>query len=225
MRRPFAWSHSALKSYEMCPKKHWHTRIKKDFQEDWGDATSYGDEVHKAMDVRLKHKKELPLGMRHLEEYALSIEKAPGELYTEQRLALNAEFQPTGYFDNDVWVRGQLDVAKVRGSRCVVFDYKTGRRRDDFDQLALMAALMLCHEPKLEVVATAFIWIKDKAVVPRKYRRDELAAIWNTFLPRVNRMELAFKTDDWPAKQNGLCRKHCPVTTCVFHGGGNGSGT
>lgn len=221
MGKPFAWSHSALTSYEQCPKKHWHLKINKDVKEVFGDQTNYGLEVHDALEARLKSRRPLPMGMQHMEPMAASIEAAPGTLYTEQQLALNRDFEPTGYFDSDVWVRGKADVAKVLGGRGVVFDYKTGKRKEEYSQLDLMAALFMHHVPELQNLSAAYIWLKHKDISTKHYTREELPAVWNELLPRVSRLERAVKTDDWPAKQNGLCAKYCPVRSCVHNGANN----
>jgi spore coat polysaccharide biosynthesis protein SpsF (cytidylyltransferase family) len=45
--KPFAWSYSKLKNYEVCPKRHWHVDVKKDFKEAESEALKQGNLVHK----------------------------------------------------------------------------------------------------------------------------------------------------------------------------------
>jgi hypothetical protein len=51
------------------------------------------------------------------------------------------------------------------------------------------------------------------------FQREDVPKIWQEFAPRVQRLELAHQENRWPKKPSGLCRKHCPVRDCEFHGG------
>ena len=77
--RSFAWSYSALTSFETCPKQYWHYRIKRDVKESKSQATDYGTEVHKCFENRLIKGKKLPLDLRHHEPVMAKLEVAPGD--------------------------------------------------------------------------------------------------------------------------------------------------
>ena len=41
--KPFAWSYSRLKNFEVCPKRHFHVDIAKDFREEEGESLVWGN--------------------------------------------------------------------------------------------------------------------------------------------------------------------------------------
>ena len=218
MARPFAWSFSALDSYELCPKKHWAEKIGRIVKPQRSTVGDYGAEAHKHFENRLIKNKPLPLDLRHHEPVLAKLAAAPGEGMPEQKLALNRDFKLTGFFDDDVWVRGIVDFGKLNGRHLLVIDHKFGRMKEGFDQVDLMVAMMLCVIPEIETATGAYYWAKEKKLPRKKYQRSDGPGIWNSFLPRVKRMEQAIKTEDFPARPNFLCKKHCPVKSCPYNG-------
>ena len=67
---PTAWSFSRLNGFETCPKKFWHTSVRKDVKEGESEAMRYGKMVHKALEKRVANGKPLPLSLRYLDKYA-----------------------------------------------------------------------------------------------------------------------------------------------------------
>lgn len=218
MPRPFAWSYSALDAYELCPKKFWAEKIGRIVKEKRSSVGDYGAEAHKHFENRLIKNKPLPLDLRHHENVLSKLATAPGEGMPEQKLALNRDFKLTGFFDDDVWVRGVIDFAKVNGRHLLVIDHKFGRMKEGFDQVDLMIVMMFCVLPEIETATGAYYWAKEKKVSRKKYQREDAPGIWNSFLPRVNRMKEAKKKDDFPARPNFLCKRHCLVKSCPYNG-------
>ena len=217
--RNFAWSYSALTSFETCPKQYWHYRIKRDVKEGKSQATDYGSEVHKHFENRLIKKKPLPLDLRHHEKVLSKLEAAPGEGMPEQKLAINRAYQPTGFFDDDVWCRSIIDYTKVITNRAIIVDHKTGKVKEGFDQVDHQAAMLFCYMPEIEQITAGYYWTKAKRLPTIKITREDVPAIWNKFMPRVEHMENQIKHDEFPAKPNGLCKRYCAVTSCPHHGG------
>jgi hypothetical protein len=141
-------------------------------------------------------------------------------MYVEQKYALDRNFQPTGYFDNNVWYRGIGDVVKIYHTRGAVLDWKTGQIKVDSVQLMLMAQCLFSHFPELEQVHTGFVWLKDGATTVQTFTRQDIADSWVGLLSRVKTLEEATKANNFPPKPSGLCRKHCPVVTCKYNGKG-----
>lgn len=223
--KQFAWSISALKSYETCPKKHAQVKVYKKFKEDFGSAAEYGKYVHSGLELYVKKGKPLPLDIRHLERYVEPYRAAAQvegvEVLTEQQLTLNPDYELTGWFDNDAWCRAIADVV-IQGEKAVtIVDYKTNARVQDdgFEQLRLLAAIYSIAQPAVETYNLAYQWMKHKGKKSTLTQsRDEVREVWAELLPRVELMEAAIKAEDFPARPSGLCRKHCPVTTCPHHG-------
>lgn len=220
MKRP-AWSFSRLKNFEQCPKKFWHTMIKKDVVEPINDTMSYGQEVHKALELRVKKGKRLPMHLTHLEPVAAKFAKPsvkPDEILTEQQLAIDADMQPCDWFSKDAWCRAIIDYLAIKGNNAVLVDYKTGRMYDDFTQLELTAALLMAYRDDIDTVQVLYWWTKEKKVTSSVVCREDLPDVWNKFLPRLKKYDEAFRHDEFRARQNYLCAKYCPVKACPYNG-------
>ena len=213
-----AWSWSALESFETCPKRHWHLRVKKDYKEGPSEALDYGSMVHKAIERFIKKGTKLPLDIRHLEKMVLPFKEAPGEKICEQKLALNEDFELTGWFDGDVWVRTVIDLAVVGDHVATLVDWKTGKQKSDEGQLDLCAAVMFSALPEVNTIHSGYGWTTTRKFTKSTVEREELPKIWNRLLPRVKRFQLAYVTTEFPARPSGLCRKWCPVSSCPHCG-------
>ena len=112
-----------------------------------------------------------------------------------------------------------LDVVKYRpNGRALVIDWKTGKVSDDMTQLALSAATLFAHDPKLQEINTALIFTAYGEHVTESYSRSDVTSIWSRMLPKVNRLVDAHQTQHYPPNPGGLCRRWCSVTSCPFHG-------
>jgi hypothetical protein len=140
------------------------------------------------------------------------------ERFTERQIALDRAFQPVEWFGRGVWVRGVVDIGLRQGNTLVALDYKTGKTKDDFDQLRLFAALLFALYPEAETVKAGYVWLQANKVTKQTFSREDTVAIWNDFLPRVARLEQAHKDKRWPVKPSGLCRAWCPCTGCEHNG-------
>lgn len=217
MTKKLAWSYSALTAFETCPHRYWITRVAKTVKEPQTEATMWGNQVHKALEQRMCGF-PLPKSMESYEKFAVSILNKGGRVETEQKIAVNAAFQPTGYFATDVWCRAVTDVTVEKEKSMFVGDWKTGKRTENSEQLRLSAAMSFAFKPYIEKVTVAFIWLNDGGLTVDKFVRDDAVGIWQGFLPRVNRLQHAMDTNTWPKNPSGLCKKHCPVTSCEFNG-------
>lgn len=171
--------------------------------------------MHAAFEDWIKNGSPLPEGMTQWQSLAEKLAKLPGEKLCEQKMALDKNFRPTDWKTS--WTRGVADLLVVHKDRAVVADYKTGKRKPT-EQLDLYAAYTFAHYPQVKVVTTAFVWLKDRKIDKKEVTRGEVPIVWSGFLPRVRKLESAYERDSWPERPSGLCRAHCPVTTCKFNG-------
>jgi hypothetical protein len=213
-----AWSWSALEAFETCPKRYFHTKVAKDVADPPGEEADWGNRVHKVLDERIKSGVPIAGTMGAFEPYVSQLEAAPGKLYGEQKVALTRDLEPTTWFSKTVWVRAIVDAVVDAGSKILLIDWKTGKRKPS-GQLRLSAAIGAAVYEQAEQFDTAFIWFKDKRIDRQTVTRPEVPGIWEEFLPRVERLEDAIRTGDFPEKPSGLCRKWCPVKQCRYHGG------
>lgn len=215
-----AWSYSRLDGFETCPKKFWHMSVRKDVPFEETEAMRYGKLVHKALEHRVSKGKPLPLNFRYLEKYAALLANASGEKLTEQQLAIDADFQPCDWFSDKTWCRAIIDLAIVKDSHAVVFDYKTGKIKDDFTQLKLAGVLLMLHVPEIQTVDLSFLWTKEKKITSNEDRltREDIKTVMLDLMPRIKRYEKAHRTDSFPARPGYLCKRYCPVVSCPYHG-------
>ena len=214
------WSYSSLSAYENCPKRYYLTRIAKLVKEPQTQATLWGNEVHKALELAVKDK--TPLAER-FQSYAPLVEKInamPGEKKTEAKFGLTASFKPTTFFGKDVWFRGVIDLTVVGSKNVAVLDYKTGKPKEDGDQLKLFAGSAFAQYPWAEKVKTSYLWLAHGQLSNREFTREDVPAIWQEFAPRVHRMVVAEEENKFPPNPSGLCRNWCPVgrKLCDFCG-------
>lgn len=221
--KPFSWSFSALKNFETCERRHQQVDRLKNFKEDESDALKWGHDLHKAMAEALMNKAPLPLTMRHYQSYVDVWQNYArhGVLTTEKKLAFTRGFTPCEYFDNAAWYRGVIDIELLAPPIAVLADWKTGKVLMDSVQLGLSAQMTFAHRPAIEKVVTSYIWLGNDAIDEETYTRDDMPALWNELMPRVKRMEEAYYSGRYDPNPGGLCKHHCPVKDCEYHGRGS----
>ena len=214
-----AHSYSALKQYDTCPKRYYHQRITKEVKDSVGEATLYGERVHKHLEDYLKTGAALPDDSVKLQPLCDTFRTSAGDggFFVEQEYTLNKDLQETGWWDADAWLRFKLDVLVVRDNgTAIVADWKTGKRRPDFDQLEMFALAVFSFWPAVNKVTSVFVWTKENAMDKETYKREHIDDMWTRLLTRINRVEKSLETDVWPAKPSGLCR-YCPCKDfCEF---------
>ena len=216
--KTFAWSFSAMETFKTCPRKYYAEKVAKVVPFTKSSASEYGVMVHKKFEDRLVDGKKLPLDLIHHEKVMAKLANASGEGMGEQKLTINADYEPTDWFSKDAWLRGIIDYVKVNGKHAIIVDHKTGKQKDGFAQIDLMFALMNIFMPEIETATGMFYWTKGKKITSKTYIKADIPEIWNSFLPMVLTMQQAYDKDVWPCKPNGLCRRYCGYTDCQHHG-------
>jgi len=209
-----AWTYSQLEKFETCPRQFYHVRVKKDVVEAPTEATLWGSRVHTAMELRLKNGEELPEGMTQWEGFAKKLAAMPGNSMYEQQMSLDVNFQPCDW--GNAWTRGIADLLVINGDKAATLDYKTGKRKLTH-QLMLYAGYTFAYYPEVNVVTTGFVWLRDKKIDKEVFTREQVPMIWQTFIPKVRKLENAYERDAWPVRPSGLCNGWCPVKSCEFY--------
>ena len=207
-----AHSYSAIKLFENCPYRYFRQRIVKDVEDEGGEASKYGERIHKMLEDRLKDEATLPEEAAGYEDLCQAVEamSSNGELLIEAELVLTENLEPTGWWEPDAWLRSKLDVLVIDGDLAVVMDWKTGRRRVDQFQMELFAAQVFKHYPDIKKVRTSLVWLKTQEMDTKTYSRKDANAIWADVMTRIKRIYDAYDNEVWPAKPSGLCR-FCPA--------------
>lgn len=217
----FSWSYSALNTFEICPKRHYHYNIAKDIPYDKENQfAGEGLDLHRAFNDRIVKATPLPLGMGQFEGLLSKVLGTGGSVHSEVKLAITSAFTPTAWRGSSAWLRTVVDCTVVQGATAALFDWKSGKPRSDITQLQIMSAAMLHHVGELQRVRAALVYLNYDQVEREEYTRADLPDIWNELLPRVRKLERAIMDQEFPAKVNGLCRRYCAVVSCPHHGGG-----
>ena len=218
------WSISALKAFENCPRRFLEVNVQKNFREPENDAMRYGNRIHKAIENYFKGE-DPSSDIQHLIPILNAYRVDGCQTEVEKQMALTSDLEPCAWFSKKVWVRGAADLLVINGDTALVVDWKTGKWQDSSDQAALMALLVFCYFPDIDNVNTHFVWLKgatDKEVgdliTPKSFSRENAAMLWSRFTPREQEYQRAVRENDFPPRHSGLCRRHCVVSTCPYHG-------
>ncbi len=219
MTTPLPWSFTSLSDFKNCPWQFHETRVTKRIVRVQGEDAKWGTYVHKQFELRQATKDPLPPELAEHEAYMTRLDNIPGErVWVEAKVALNRQAQPCEFFAKDVWWRGVIDWKKLAAAdrRIALVDYKTGKVKDEFDQLTLFALHTFALYPDVDIVDTRYYWTQTSEETRKVFGRAEIAALWAKFVPDLKQYKQAFDTDTWQKRQSGLCAGWCPVTDCEF---------
>ena len=205
-------SYSSIKMYENCPKRYEYQRITKEVVDTGSEATKFGERVHADLENRLLHGTALPQESIKHEQVCTTLQELTRDatLLAEQKLCLNENLTPTGWWDTDAWLRSILDVLILKEDSAIVIDWKTGKRRPDFMQLQLFALQVFKHYPDIRKVKASFVWLKEGTVDSEVYSYDNTNLLWADLLARIERINQSYIKGNFPAKPSGLC-PWCPA--------------
>jgi RecB family exonuclease len=217
-----AHSYSSIKQFENCPRQYHEIRILKRYKSHPTEATTYGEQVHKAFEEFVRDGKPLPAAFENYRKFVEPLAELDAEIYCERKMGIRADFTPCEFFDQDVWYRGLPDYLAISRSGKVarVADYKTGKssRYADTAQLELMAAMVFIHHPQVEKVKGALLFVVVGDIIKAEYTRAQLPEILSKWAGRASAIESALEVGVWNARSSALC-KFCPVSSCEHHHG------
>lgn len=227
MAKRFSWSWSKYKNYRTCPKRHYHVDIAKDFFEEKSEALEWGNQVHDAMAKRIAKNLQLPPTMARYEDWpkrVVALRAAGLDVSVENKMAMAEDFTPTGFFDPATWFRCVIDVKILvpQERAAITIDWKTGGNVEpEFEQLALSSQVIFANYPEIDEVGAIYVWFGHETQTVKVYRRGDMVPVWSDVMPQVNEMTEAARTMTYPPRPSGLCKRYCPVTSCVYHGKGS----
>jgi hypothetical protein len=218
--KPPAWSHSALESFENCPKQYHETKILKRYPFVETAEVIWGRQVHEQFERFLLYGAPVQADLQVHVGFLTEFKNKPGELAGEERIALDTSLQRCDYFDKvrQVWYRGQVDARKRdrAAGTAHILDHKTGKVKNDFAQLKGFAMYEFLTQPDIHTVTVEFYWTQIRGTNGETYRREQLPELLTFFAPKLARFADAHLRMEFPPKQSGLCNGWCPVTTCEF---------
>lgn len=218
MSSHLAWSFSHTKAFGTCPRKYEAEMVQKLYPFKESDATRYGNQVHKALELYVKE--GTPLGPHaQFQRVIDKLLQIPGEKIAERKQALTRDLEPCSYFDKRVWLRGVADLTIIDGAKGWVVDYKTGSAKyPDVDQLELMALMVFVYHPDVREVNAALLFVLHNKLVPARYVRKDADKLWKKWERKYQELVDAKENNRYPPNPNGLCRNWCPVEHCEYQG-------
>jgi len=215
-----AWSFSRIKAFEQCPKQFYHERVLKEFPQKETDAMRYGTAFHEAAELYIRDDTPLPAKFGYAKDALDRLNRMTGDKLCEYELGLGANLEACEYKSREVWFRGIADLLIINGDKAKVLDYKTGKsaKYADTGQLELMAMAVFKHFPEVHTVQGGLLFVVPKKFITSVYVRADAPKLWEKWLTKYNRLEKAHSVNVWNANPSGLCKAHCPVTTCPHNG-------
>lgn len=231
MAKPLPWSHSSLQGFATCPRQYEEIKVLRNFQDQKNEASIWGDQFHQHAEKYIGGKvaggtagadaeATLPAEMEQYRKYLDFFVHRPGHTLVEQELGLDINLRPCEFLGEDVWMRGIIDVLTMAGREAWVDDHKTGKRKKDMQQLIIFALLTFYHYPDIQTVHTCFHWVQFGQKDSETFHRHQIDELWATLIPKLKDYSSAFHRGVFPPKPSGLCKKHCAVDTCEYHGRG-----
>ena len=219
---PNAFSYSALKKYENCPKQFAEITVYRNYQDVFTSPKGdYGDRFHKAAESYVN---AAPAVLDAEFDFAKPILDTliavNGAKITEAKMGITHDGRPVGWNSSSRWFQGIADLIIVGdGPVARVVDYKAGDvKYADTDQLELMALLTFAHYPHVKKVKGALLFVLGGHVRRRDVKIEEKEEVTQKYRERHAKLIASHAADNWPMKESGLCKKHCVVVSCVHNG-------
>lgn len=218
------WSFSSIKTFIQCPKKYFHLKVKKDYEENFAtEAILYGNEFHKAAEDYVKGVVDtVDPRFEYAAEMLTKLKAMPGEKLCEHKMGLTPNLEPCGFYAENVWYRGIADLIVLDTTRGVakIFDYKTGKsaKYADKGQLELMALCVFAHFPDIKTVKAGLLFVVCNVVVREDYLIDNTAELWKKWGQEYGTLQKAYANNVWNPRPTGLCKAHCVVLECPHNG-------
>lgn len=220
MKLPVA-SHTFLNDWDNCPHKAMRKYIKKDLpKQPQTSQMKWGNEVHSAFEVRIKHGTSFPTHMEQYEQIAAPLIRAGAS--AEKMLGIDANGARCDFFAPNVWLRGKIDATVLRsaqtpvgellGGKAAIFDWKTGKRREETAELLTHAVLLKAWVPTVQKITAHYVWLQDNEV-GRAHDVSDTEAKLADIRSTMNTVKNCIEIENFPKRPNPLCG-YCDVMDC-----------
>jgi hypothetical protein len=210
-------SYTMLNDFDNCPHKGFRKHVVKDLQ--WTGPASQqgmsGVEIHKAMAMAISRGRQLP---KEIEKYTPLVAVLMGRnALTELPVAIRRDGEPCGFYDDNVACRGYADVVVIDNTTAVMFDWKTGKKREDPTELKLHAMMLRARYSNLTRILGHYVWLNNVDLgLPALGKQHDLSDIGHTYREmeqQLDEIEHMLTHNDFPKQPNPLCA-WCPVMDC-----------
>lgn len=208
-------SHTMLEAFDNCPHKGFRMYIAKDLpRKAETDAMRWGKDVHKSMSMLITRGRVLPEAMRQFEPLAMPF--VGKDCFTELPLAIDRAGKPCGFYDDTVFLRGYGDVVVLNQPQAptvaALFDWKTGKKREDPAELRRHALMLHASYPTLQKMIGYYIWLQD-CVVGKPHDVSDTHVTWAKLNEQMDEIRFMLEQNSFPKQPNPLCG-WCDVKDC-----------
>ncbi len=216
------WSYSRLEVFEKCAYQAYLKFVRKTDEgadERRDKALKKGRDTHDDAEAYVRGTLDaLPPGLKKFETQFVEARGEfagdPNSIMMEDNWGFTAEWQETGFFDDNVWLRVKLDYMKwldEEHTAAEMKDYKTGRKDGNevkhSMQKQLYAVATFIRYPTLQALKATFEYLDHGKVSTTTYTREQAMA----YLPSWDRRGKALTTaTTFPPKPNRINCKWCP---------------
>ena len=212
-----AESFSSINTFHTCPKQYEHRYILKDVKNTPGEAALWGTEVHRQLEEYIVNGTPVtdPAAMRGVHFIDQARKNAQWSEYVEYQWGLTKDFGITGFFGNECFLRGVIDFLRVVDGKALIVDWKTGKKKDNTDQMDIFALAVFSTFPAVQKIRGVYVWLKEgEAPTMKDYLRSGLDRLKEQVLEKIEPIQMAAEVGEYPMKTSGLCRGWCQVKTC-----------
>ena len=231
MSKIMALSHSRINDFDQCPLKFKLKYITKapNFKFQGGSPHLIkGQKIHSYLEDYVNHRKdgndeiaENSLdAVENGKEFADKIIDVYGResVFAELQLAVTKDWEPTGWFDADVYMRAIVDFSAYGHVMSEAIDWKSGKftqytPESGYGQLELTAGFMFALQPTLEFVQTQYAYVEHRKAIKKVYKAEDKIRILQYF---DNKSVEINAEDKFLPKKNRFCnwceatKSQCP---------------
>jgi hypothetical protein len=213
-------NYTFFNNFENCPYKAMRMYVARDLPRVETPAMKWGNDVHSAMECRIRDGSRLPDNMQAAEPIANKIDSLkPSEvsIKVEYQLAIDAHGNKCAYWGKDdaqPWFRGKLDLVarQHKAPQAWMLDWKTGKVREEPFELECGALLLTANHPEIKTVLAQYFWMQQGAMgLP--YTLINHSQTFGKLQSLRAEAEGYLANGFWPKRRNPLCG-FCNVFDC-----------
>jgi hypothetical protein len=225
------WSYSAINNFTNCPRKFHAYEIAKTVKEPESYQMLEGKQVHNLIANYIQKGSSLP---EQYERYVNTIDPIldrweGGKALTEHKMGCTFHLEPCEFFDRKktVWLRTIADLLILRDDQALSIDWKTGKEPNPvFEvlpanfQLRCTAVCIFLHFPQVNYIESGYVYLNADTTYDFTMDRSDLKEFIPQMYEYAGVLNRAVQKNYFPPRPSGLCKKHCAVVSCEYHGKG-----
>lgn len=233
----FGQSPSSVKTFLTCPRRFEGKYFLKEDPFIDSEASLYGTRFHTDSENYIGKRITPTPEFIHLKPTFDAVLAWNGTLMVEHSLSVDSTLRvPVPWRARRIG--SKIDLLSIYKSTARIMDWKTGAQRDEYEdplQLEVNALGVFAAYPDVNRILTNFAYTKTGrlgrgyAFVREPKHADAIdPESVSSIIPLEHsvgnlrhtliRIENAHMSGVFPAQKNGLCRAHCPITSCRMNG-------